>query len=737
MATIDTLNIDLTGDINNFEGAIDEAVNLVDNLESDVQNLDLNVEGSEGVEQFNDELLSGIPVVGKFSDKLGGLGNSAKSLVGRLGPVGVAVGAISAALAGAGVAAVALTTKITKLTLAISDQQKELVRFSNIAGVATQDFAALNTIGRRFGADANDTADALLNVNEKLSDLRKNQGPLVDLLSQTSVNMQKLAESESTVEFLDNLNQEMADLDGTTKRAAASIVLGEEGMRQFGSVLLNSNKNISDTKKEMRDLGIIFSDEANNSFQNISDASNTISRSLTGVKNAFISEVAPAVEFFITKAAAAAKILNQTLIPAIEATGDRLGEVGTSFINAGESAQGFFASFSDGFSIFPATTTAAKNQETGLNKLNSAVQNSTRAHESQSDAIKESGNAMSETTKEARDYQVAMDNLVEATESGVKQFADFDTSASDVATSINSALKSQITDLQTELENLKQAKIKMTDVIDIANVDKAIANIEAKMLQLRARAKSLTGDTSGARLLRERAQTTRLQGQAGRADALGAQRARGISSRARSMAGGRFDGLSMQFPSATGAPGTRGAIDELVGNGDKVNTFIEDFNKRIENLSTASSITGDLQGLVNAIGRLPGVSNSATGAISSLLGGVSSIAGSIASAGGMAALGPAGIAGIAVTGITSIIGAAASAGGSGRMGRGADLSTSADRKEFGREIGRAAGEELKEDTPNRPIIVQASPRQSRSQDLSDRDIRDLTDRILQDIGERQ
>jgi len=704
MASLGDLDIDIDLDLSGVEDAISDLRNSLNDLTDDID--DLNNSGDD--------------VGDDMSDSFSGFDDIVDAIPPKIQAVIVAVTAMATAAATA-------TAAVTKMTTAIAHQEKLLSTYADSVNVSRSEFTVFSEQARRMGGDIEDVTDVLQEMNIKQTELKKSSGALFNILSRGGADIQSLTQATGSIEFFVALKKELEQLDPTMRRAAASAALGEDAFKQFGPLLLDSSKSVASLKQELKDLGVVLDTETSQQMAQLDKNIFKLNQRWRAFKKIIAGEVAPVlinVTDGLLKTAAALSDMSQIF-------GGAEGAV-TAISAAFKTLDGVTGGFLSNIAKLPDAIAKTRDNmiEWGL-----ITKETTKDIKDQTSAIERLGNKASEAFRKVRDgASEAAESVSDLISEGLEKMNDH----------IKDMRSDKITEMETEIVKLENSMIGIEEPLEQAKIEEKINDQRAAIKELRAEWARLAGEVEKAAKLQAEATGLRRRGDQGVADARSggqetmvfsereAQQIRNDfnkkqAKRSRQMSGPLADSISMgdDVRSRTQQPKTTQITKEAFKGQNKL-------AEELTNVSKATNTTIDgIQGITNSISQLKGMSDSTKAALSAVstgLGALQGVATQLASGN---------IIGAALTGIGGII---STVGAAQKEKKDGD-----DIKDFGEEIGKSAGREMRKEI-RRLIVIQGDPRRTRTREprrdgqsfdeVTDRAVRELEDKLSQEENER-
>lgn len=275
MAQVSEIGVEIKGDSSSLKKAVSGAERSLGDLRSESSKTEGEVENLSGT--------------------MDGAG-------GKMGALSSMAGGLASAIAGVTAAAGAAAAGITTLTTQMGQSEKKARAYARTLGVTREQLQGLTAIGAQFGADISDTMDALSEVNTEMNDLKRGSGRLQKALQGTNADLDKLSEASGPVDFLNRLSEESDKLSDSLKATVMQAALGEEAFRQFGPVIMDSEKSLSDMIGRMKEMNVILGNQASANLASVGDAFHQLKLSIKGVAKAISAAAAPSVRLLMKTA---------------------------------------------------------------------------------------------------------------------------------------------------------------------------------------------------------------------------------------------------------------------------------------------------------------------------------------------------------------------------------------------------------------------------------------------------
>ena len=184
------------------------------------------------------------------------------SIAAMAGPIGIAVLAIGALVAGAALA----VEQLFELSKGAAEFQGRMFDLAQQTGLAVETLSALEVVAKTTGGNLDSIAQAVVLFQRKLDEAQ-------DPLSKTAEQFRKF--NIATTDTENSLRQTFAALaampEGFAQTNAAAEFFGARGGKQVLAILKETHGNIDKTIEELRELGILITEEDARSAKQFND----------------------------------------------------------------------------------------------------------------------------------------------------------------------------------------------------------------------------------------------------------------------------------------------------------------------------------------------------------------------------------------------------------------------------------------------------------------------------------
>ena len=185
----------------------------------------------------------------------------------------------TAGLAAGGVAAIGAAAVIA--TKQWSSGVKELTLMANTAGVTVKSFSALNYAFKSTGADANDTASIINELQIKLFDASNGVEGVTDAFNQLGRTWQELADSPPDVALRAVADELAAIEDATLRIGIADTLFGGDDAKKILAIV----DSLDALEAEAHQLGVTLDDHAAEAAWQFEKAWGRVSGTISGIIN--------------------------------------------------------------------------------------------------------------------------------------------------------------------------------------------------------------------------------------------------------------------------------------------------------------------------------------------------------------------------------------------------------------------------------------------------------------------
>lgn len=209
-----------------------------------------------------------------------------------------AASAAKIGLAAFATAAAAAATAIAGLTAKGIENVSRLNDIATAAGVAVEDYQALEAAFGLAGISSDQTKNALLKLNETIGEARSGNSAAAASFAALGLNieeLQKLPADERMAQIADAI---AGVGDSADQAKAATDIFGKSGMDMLAA-FADGGQGIRDTKKELKDLGITISTIDAAKVDAAGDSLDRMGGIVSGISNRFAVELSPAISTFV------------------------------------------------------------------------------------------------------------------------------------------------------------------------------------------------------------------------------------------------------------------------------------------------------------------------------------------------------------------------------------------------------------------------------------------------------
>lgn len=208
------------------------------------------------------------------------------SIAAMAGPIGIAVIALAAMAIGAAAAA----KQLFELTKQAADFQGRMFDLAQQTGLQVETLSALEVVAKTTGGEIGSITQAIVNFQRKLDDAQ-------DPLSKTAEQFRKF--HISTLDTETALREAFAALaamaPGFAQTNAAAEFFGARGGKQVLAILKETNGDLDATIKQLRDLGILITNDAARAADKFNDELELLNFQIRALGAAAAEDLIPAM----------------------------------------------------------------------------------------------------------------------------------------------------------------------------------------------------------------------------------------------------------------------------------------------------------------------------------------------------------------------------------------------------------------------------------------------------------
>jgi hypothetical protein len=204
----------------------------------------------------------------------------------------------------------------------------EIAKMAREVGLGAEALQELRFAADRQGVSAEDLDKALGALNNRVGQLRQNQGSLFTMLNRSNPALaEQLQNAEDTEDAFMVMMQALNDTADAQDRAAlAQAAFGRSG-QSLVRIAEAGAGGIEALRQEARDLGLVLSEEATAQSEKFQDAMTNLKAAMNGVRNnalaPLVSQLTPLIQRMADWTAANQELIQQGLESAV----DRIIEV--------------------------------------------------------------------------------------------------------------------------------------------------------------------------------------------------------------------------------------------------------------------------------------------------------------------------------------------------------------------------------------------------------------------------
>lgn len=201
-------------------------------------------------------------------------------------------------LAAVATAAVAAAGAIAAMTAKGIENVSRLNDIATAAGVAVEDYQALEAAFGLAGISSDQTKNALLKLNETTGEVRSGNAAAAASFTKLGLDieeLQKLPADERMAQIADAI---AGVGDSADQAKIATDIFGKSG-GELLAAFAEGGAGIRDTKRELKDLGIAISTIDAKKVDMAGDALDRMGGIVSGIANRFAVELSPAISTFV------------------------------------------------------------------------------------------------------------------------------------------------------------------------------------------------------------------------------------------------------------------------------------------------------------------------------------------------------------------------------------------------------------------------------------------------------
>jgi hypothetical protein len=272
-----------------------------------------------------------------------GMGGAFSSLNNPIGKAAVALGAFGLAAEGAKIAMTPFISAIQRMS-----EKGFLLRTSKQLGINVEKFQEFSFAARSVGVETVVMADAIKDLNVKITDTAKNGGVLEDALKQLGLEAKNLVKLTPDQQF-----EKFADAISKADENLARFALDEinDSMFQLFNLVRGGSEALNGAAKEARELNQVFTEMELKKMEQVSIEAGKIKAGFVGLLDEALIELAPLMKQFLETTLKGIKELNKLLYDEPEGINKVMDP--ESWAEATEASKAFWSAQKEGATSFP------------------------------------------------------------------------------------------------------------------------------------------------------------------------------------------------------------------------------------------------------------------------------------------------------------------------------------------------------------------------------------------------
>lgn len=207
--------------------------------------------------------------------------------------LGTAAKVGGAAIAAIGAGAVSLGTKFASGLNNVAEYGDEVDKMSQKLGLSKEAYQEWDYVLGQAGVDITSMSTGLKTLTNKLDDAKNGGEDAQKMFAALGLSLDDLQSMSREDVFANVISGFQGMADSTERAALANDLFGKSG-QELTPLFNSSIEETNDLRQAAHDLGFVLSDEAIDASADFNDALDTLTRTISGIKNQFLQNFLPA-----------------------------------------------------------------------------------------------------------------------------------------------------------------------------------------------------------------------------------------------------------------------------------------------------------------------------------------------------------------------------------------------------------------------------------------------------------